>query len=359
MTKLMILAATLILALALSCGVTQPGWRIENNFPSGLRLVVDSNTGPAINRTASRLEMRLGNVSWQVAPESDLENLNPRKIVFVIKGSSFNAWTEIDNAKITVQDMKGREVILETGPFVYQDTRFAWKENESKNVRVLFYGPEGGVKPEKVLEEAGELLEKFSFTPPRKIRIIVYESRRDIDVALPFRSKATTEHLITLGMAFKEINAVFVLRSGSNEEVANTRRHELMHLVFDHLTQKVFTPLPTWLNEGLAMYAGSENLSRYEKSAISLAIENGKLLSLRQLSSFSGKPELTMLSYAESHSFVRFLIQEYGQDTMLIFLRSLNENFGMKLEEGVEGVYGKSLDVLEKEWKEVLAGERR
>lgn len=394
------LAALLILGLALSCGAAQPApiptpqapqektfpvvpppqaipkavkeeprapifavsrWEIENKFPKGMRLIVDVQHTFPLDLAASRLEMRMGkNTSWQVAPEVDHANLNPSQIVFVLKGSgSFYTWTEIDNGRVTIKDKEGHEVILETGPFVYRDTRFPWNEASSQNLRVLFYGPQDAVQPENALKEAEELLKKFSFTPAKKIRIIVYEARQDIDVALPFRSKATEEHLVTLGMAFKDINAVFVLRRGSSEEVANTRRHELMHLIFDYLTKNVFVPLPTWLNEGLAMYAGSEDFSDDETFTIRRAVESGNLLSLRQISSFSGDPQLTMLSYAESHSFVRFLIQDYGQDTMLNLFRFLNENFGMTFEKAIEEVYGKPLDTLENEWKGVLTtGER-
>lgn len=336
-------------------------WEIENKFPKGMRIVVGLHHTFLLDFEASRLEMRLGKDQfWQIAPEVDLENPNPDQIVFVLKGgSSFHTWTEVENGKVTVKDKEGHEVTLETGPFVYKDPRFTWQENGSENVRVLFYGPQDKVQPENVPREAEELLKRFSFIPKKKIRVIVYESRQDIDVALPFRSHSTTKQLITLGMAFKEINAVLVLRIDSKEEVADTIRHELMHLVFDYLTQKTLVPLPTWLNEGLAMHAGSENLAKHEKYTIFLALENGRLLPLRQLSSFSGKPKLTMLSYAESHSFVRFVIQRYGQDTMLGFLRVLNESFGMTFEEAVEKVYGKPLDSLEREWVEGLTTKER
>lgn len=102
------------------------------------------------------------------------------------------------------------------------------------------------------------------------------------------------------------------------------------------------------------MYAGSENLSERHIKVISTAIENGEFLSLRELSSFSGKPDMVELNYAEAHSFIRFLIKEYGQDTMLEFLRFLNENFGVELGEAVEEVYGKPQDFLEKEWIDSL-----
>ena len=325
---------------------------IENKFPKGLRLIVDLEHDFPLDFAASDLKAKIGEGFINVAPENDPENPTPGKMVFEIGNSNyFHTWTEMDSGTVRIKDKKGNEVIFETGPFVYSDPRFKWKEEESKNMRVLFYGSARRARPEKVLLEAERILGNFSFTPPRKIRIIAYNSKRAIDPALPFRSKATREDLITMGMAFDDINAVFVL---NGEEFLNTVRHELMHLIFDHLTEKAFAILPTWLNEGLAMYAGSENLSERHIKVISTAIENGEFLSLRELSSFSGKPDMVELNYAEAHSFIRFLIKEYGQDTMLEFLRFINENFGVELGEAVEEVYGKPQDFLEKEWIDSL-----
>jgi len=330
---------------------------IENKFPKGLRLIVDLKHDFPLDFAASNLTAKIGDGSINVSPENNPENPNPGKMVFEIGNSNyFHTWTEMDSGTARIKDKKGNEVVFETGPFVYSDPRFKWKEKESENMRVLFYGSTRRARPEKVLLEAERILGNFSFTPPRKIRIIVYNSRRAIDPALPFRSKATSEDLITLGMAFGDIDAVFVL---NEKDLLDTARHELMHLIFDHLTERAFAILPAWLNEGLAMYAGNENLSERHIKVISTSMENGKFLSLRELSSFSGKPDLVEQNYAEAHSFIRFLIKEYGQGTMLKLLSTLNENFGMELGEAIEEVYGKAQDSLEKEWIDGLTDRSR
>ena len=375
MRKLVILAAIFVLALALSCGAERPvpvpapkgaqeqlkgltlevsHWEIENKLPDGLRLTVELNHKFPLDPEASNLEATIGDNLFRVAPEMDQENPNPDQIVFVIGGNDqFRAWTEIKKGKVQIRDTEGNEVVFETGPFTYTDPRFLWEEKESEHVKVFFYGSADKVNPEQILSEAENLLEKFFLIPSETNRIMVYETRRDINGALPFRSDATTKKLITEGIAFKEIDAVFVLR---RRDLLNTTRHELMHLIFAALTEKVVVPLPTWLNEGLATYAGSEDLEVYQKRSISFALENGRLLSLRQLSSFSGRPEMVTLNYAEAHSFVRFLVNGYGQDTILGLLRILNENFGLEFKDAIEEAYGRSLDSLEKEWMGGLTG---
>jgi hypothetical protein len=159
-------------------------WAIENNFPKGLRLIVDFKKETFTDFESSMLELKIGDSSRKIAPESDSENLDSNRIVFVIGGGRLNTWTEIDSGTVTITDKQGNETTFETGPFVYSDPRFTWKEKESDNLKVLFYGSELAVNPDNVLAEGEKLLKKFKVVPERKIRVVVYESRGDIDIAL-------------------------------------------------------------------------------------------------------------------------------------------------------------------------------
>src|SRR5207253_9452121 len=84
--------------------------------------------------------------------------------------------------------------------------------------------------------------------------------------------------------------------------------HELTHVLVGHLTFSCLGSVPTWLNEGIAVY-GEGGLDAPSQRQLQTAIVSDKLLSVRALSgTFSAHPAKADLSYSESYSLVNFLV---------------------------------------------------
>jgi hypothetical protein len=110
--------------------------------------------------------------------------------------------------------------------------------------------------------------------------------------------------------------------------------------------------LPTWLDEGLAMYAEGKP-DPYLESVLEKAIEQNNLISVRSLASpFSAIPEEAYLSYGESHSIVAFLIQNYGSEKMLQLLNLFKD--GRTYDEALVQVYGFDEDGLDTLWQQYI-----
>ncbi len=127
--------------------------------------------------------------------------------------------------------------------------------------------------------------------------------------------------------------------------------HELTHLVIHQMTLNPYSDLPTWLDEGLAMYTEGE-LEPVFIAILNKAIAENELISVRSLSSpFSAYAEESFLSYAQSYSLVDFLITDYGRDRMLELLNTFSQ--GSSYAGALERVYGfdmGGLDVLWRDW---------
>ena len=84
-----------------------------------------------------------------------------------------------------------------------------------------------------------------------------------------------------------------------------------------------------------------------------LAIAEGSLISVRSLSSpFSAYAEESVLSYAQSHSLVEFLIDNYGQGKMLELLKTFKQ--GSSYDRALEKVYGFDMDGLNTLWRDYI-----
>jgi hypothetical protein len=84
------------------------------------------------------------------------------------------------------------------------------------------------------------------------------------------------------------------------------------------------------------------------------AILEDELISVRSLCSpFSAETEKARLSYAQSYSLVRYLLDNYGQERMLELLAILKQ--GSTYDEALTEVYGFNIDGLDAQWRGTLA----
>jgi hypothetical protein len=138
----------------------------------------------------------------------------------------------------------------------------------------------------------------------------------------------------TNGSAIYKSNAL----TGIATEKANSvyANHELFHLI----AMNEWGVPETWLNEGMAVYSDKQwyNYDLYELT--NYLIDHNRYVPLDDLIKKFRKRE-DLLSYPLAGSFVRYLDETYGRETILqIWTRSA----------GLTEVTGKTIDQLEKEW---------
>jgi hypothetical protein len=133
--------------------------------------------------------------------------------------------------------------------------------------------------------------------------------------------------------------------------------HELTHVLVGHLTFSCLGDVPTWLNEGLAVYSEGQ-LDQGSQNQLGQAIRDNTLLSVRSLSGgFSEVSDKALLSYSQSYSLVKFLIETYGQDRMTALLISLRD--GTTIDEALQQTYGFDVEGLEDAWRAAIEAEPR
>lgn len=254
-----------------------------------------------------------------------------------------------------VTDASGVETVSETKNAVWLDNAHDWKTLNKGQINFHWYSGDS-VFANDLLDAAQNGL-KFNETQSglsadAPIDIYIYSSTNDL------RDAVLYEPSWTGGQAFPDQDIVILGISQNDLEWGrDSIVHELTHVLVGHLTFSCLGDVPTWLNEGLAVFSEGE-LDSASQQQLDNAIKTNDLLSVRSLSAgFSEVPDKAYLSYSQSYSLVKFLIETYGQAKMTELLTSLRD--GLTTDEALQQTYGFNVEGLEDGWRAAIGAQPR
>lgn len=245
-------------------------------------------------------------------------------------------------------DEAGNEFVSDTQTVTWLDNIHDWKTVTSGDIRLHYYGKDEAFA-QTMLEAGIEGLrrnkEQAGMLPDAPVDIFVYPNYDDM------RDAVLYEPAWTGGQAFSDFNIVIMGVSGSDSTWdKNTVIHELTHILVGRNAFSCIGTRPGWLEEGLAMFSEGE-LDSGMQGLLDQAIQSGNLITLRSLNGgFSELPDKANLSYSQSYSVVRFMIETYGQEKMTELLTALRD--AKPIDDALLEVYGFDTDGLDSAWRE-------
>ncbi|MDV2989468.1 MAG: peptidase MA family metallohydrolase [Dehalogenimonas sp.] len=280
----------------------------------------------------------------KVAPATDVSlsySLNLRRVGGLPPGVVIDYWW-------TLYDAGGREYVTEVNKLTFNDERYQWRALSEGLVTLYWYNGSDSFAGQ-LMATAQQALDKLENDTGARlsepVNIYIYDSAQSLQGSMVFPQEWTG------GVAFTNFNTIAIgIETSSLTWGKRAIVHELAHVVTNQVTANPYNSIPTWLNEGLSMYAEGPLDALYVVFYNS-ARDQQSLISVRSLTSpFSADPALAYLSYAESYHVVKYLIDTYGQDKMSRFLDQFAE--GASADGALEAVYGFDLEGLDAEWQE-------
>jgi hypothetical protein len=252
-------------------------------------------------------------------------------------------------------DETGAEFISEQQTAIWLDDIHNWQTVSSGDLRLHYYGKDASFA--QIMLEAGmeglrRNSEQAGLVTDGAIDVYVYPNYTDMQDAILYEPSWTG------GQAYSDFNIVIMgLSDFSDEWNQNTIIHELTHVLVGAFTFSCIGTLPGWIEEGLAMFSEGQ-LDGSMQSMLDLAIRNDSLVSLRSLNGgFSELADKANLSYSQSYSVVKFMIDTYGQDKMTQLLIALRD--AKPIDAALLEVYGFNTDGLEDAWRESIGAPPR
>jgi hypothetical protein len=255
-----------------------------------------------------------------------------------------------------IKDAAGNALETELVTFTYMDDRFTWQSLTEGKIILYWYDADqtfGQGLLDNAVESLARLEENVGVELEKPVKIIVYQSKADMQEALISQGAIYEEQIITLGTV---VAPDIVLLHGAHQDVDITIAHELTHVVVGLATENPYAEIPAWLNEGLAMY-NEGKLRSGNARALEEGIRENRLISVRSLTSMTGNPDEVNLFYGEVYSVVEFLLKTYGREKMSELLKVFKE--GSLADDALLEVYGFDQDELDAQWRESIGAPPR
>lgn len=231
----------------------------------------------------------------------------------------------------------------------YIDQRFDWQQIERPPFSIFMYERDVAFSQavENALDASLKSIARYlpeTFSQP--VRIYIYTDYADMKDALASDSPWIA------GQSILDLGVVLIsIPPGPEEKLELERQlpHELTHMLLYQVTGERYANQPAWLVEGLASSAELYPNVDYER-VLGTSAQNGELIPFENLCvSFPKDASGAFLAYAQSNSFVQFIIQSSGINN----LRTLINQYaaGLGCVDGVEAALGSPLSEFELRWK--------
>lgn len=250
-----------------------------------------------------------------------------------------------------ITDRSGNVTTTDEQNHTFVDDRFDWQTVTAPNIRLHWYEGDdvGPILLDAAVAGLDQLQNEMGIMLDSEVQLFIYGESDDMrDAVLYIQNWAG-------GVAFSDYNIILI---GVPPRIVEswgvpTVRHELAHLVIGQFGRScVGGSRPTWLDEGLAVYAEGEP-SESIQADIDTAIKNNSFEPVRSLNgAFSAHGPAAGIAYSQSYSVVKFLLETYGQAQMQELILTLAQGIGY--DEALEAVYGFNVDGLEQAWRQSL-----
>lgn len=261
---------------------------------------------------------------------------------FIPPGATFRYSFEVRDRSGNIHHTAQKE-------FVYLDSRFEWEIIEEAPITVYYYGPTEK-RAQTILQASLQAVTMMSSVlgvdNVEPINIVAYNNYRHMALALPPRSQAVREGLVTEGQAFTDIRVLLVLAFVEN--IQGIASHEVTHVLIDDASGQGYDVMPLWLNEGLAELGNVDPTETYD-NALLYGIYTRRLKPLWYLSTFAGDPDDILIAYGQSRSIVSYLANVYGHKKMAQFMTEMDNK--LSVDEAMLEVYGFDQEGLDAEWR--------
>lgn len=249
-------------------------------------------------------------------------------------GSNFTYHWEIITAD-------GATLIGPDQTFFYLPPNQDWQHVSNDFMTVYYHGDRESIANaylkagEDTYERIGKQLYGITLqqTP---VNVILFADEAESSLALQGSGGRFDAAVTTCGTKVtNDIVLIIPIPCGSTDRT-DTLRHEFGHILNETAGEGTLAKLPSWLDEGAAVYAQSSP-GDYQTAFLAAARSN-RLIPFSQMSIPATNPSQVGVFYGESWAMVSYLIDKDGPEAFAKFMRTIKG--GRRFDQALSDVYG-------------------
>jgi len=249
-----------------------------------------------------------------------------------------------------ITDSAGNELTTTPVYTDYTDHTHDWRSLGDEQVIVYWYDQPadfGSALFEASVEGYEHVASITGITTARPVRVVIYNNQRDF---CAFYAPHSCQEWVG-GETFSGITVQWA--TDRVWLVYETVPHELAHIFYSEIFRHTWVQVPTWFNEGIAVYNERTDHSR-EMARVAEAAADGTLIPLRHMATQASglAHDAIDLWYAEAYSLAAFIADAYGEEKLGEVILTLADNHPM--EETLQLTLGMDLIEFEMAWREWL-----
>jgi len=250
----------------------------------------------------------------------------------------------------TVELASGATFDLASVQTEYADTTHDWQRLEGENVVVFWYDRPDAFG-QAILEAAQDGYDHVArvtgVTTERAVRVVIYNTQEDF---CAFYARGTCQDWIG-GVSLPDLGVTAQWGFDLDWFVYNVIPHELAHVFYiGEIFKDTWVRVPTWFNEGIAVYNERHDHSRYMALVLDAA-ERDELVPLRYMSARTGSVVDDEVDewYAQVWSLVAYIAETYGEEMLGELILTVADN--VPFEEALIQTTGMDMIQFEMEWR--------
>ncbi len=168
------------------------------------------------------------------------------------------------------------------------------------------------------------------------VKVILFANEQESDLARPGTGGSFDAAVTTCGTKVtNDILLLIPVACGSTDRT-DTLRHELGHILNETAGEGALGKLPSWLDEGAAVYAQTSP-GDYE-AAFEAAVRANRLIPFNQMGNPATTPSQVGVFYGQAYFMVKHLIDTAGEDKFGEFMATIKR--GSRFDDALNRVYG-------------------
>ena len=247
----------------------------------------------------------------------------------------------------TIADKNGATTTTTEQTFTFLDGRYPWQSKKDGQVTVFWYGANDANATSAMTATAASIAANEALLKVKlgyDVRVLIWRNTADAKAAQRPRATTFDQQVITGGSRVSTDVLHIYDPLGGFVDVA---RHEAAHIVTKVAGDGPFSTIPSWLDEGTAVYA--QNSPGGYETAVKRAIAADALTRLRSMASPTNQPGQVDIFYGQSWAVTKFMVDTYGKDKFAAVFKTVKD--GAPIDEALEKNIGVDQDGLYNAWR--------